>query len=341
VIAVLHPSDELYGADRVLLAVVDRLLVDGHAVAVLIPDDLDYPERLLSATLAGRGVTVQRLPLPVLRRANAHPRGMARLLAQQVALLRWLRRHRPSRLYVNTTALAPALLPARTLRIPATLHVHETFGPTERRIIGPMLPLADRIVVVSEATRAALPGHARARAILERREVPPIPAPPPAESLALRRAAGVPDDATVVLLASRWTPGKGGRVAIDALAGTDRQDLRLVVLGGPPPIGRGEDLRALAARSPARDRVVVVGEVPDVVPWLFASDAVALPSILPDSYPTLALEAVAAGVPVLAARIGGLPEIVGPEVGLLLEPGDVPAWTRAFAAVQRRAAGCR
>jgi glycosyltransferase involved in cell wall biosynthesis len=83
-------------------------------------------------------------------------------------------------------------------------------------------------------------------------------------------------------------------------------------------------------------RVTIVGEVPDVFPYIFASDAVAVPSVAPESYPTIALEAIAAGRPVLAADIGGLPEIVAPGTGWLLAPGDAREWASCLATLTPR-----
>ncbi len=334
-ILVLHPSDELYGADRVVLRVVDEFAMRGE-VQLWLPDDVEYPARALSRLASSRGIRVRRVTLPVLRRANMNARGVGRLLMQQLSLVVAMREARPVEVYINTSALAPALLPARLLRIPTTIHIHETFGTTERRIIGPMLRLAGTIVVVSEATRAALPRHARDRAIVQRHTIPPIPPPPEGETAALRQSTGIPPSAPVILLASRWTPGKGGDVALAALEAAGNPDLRLVVLGGRPPSGSGLDLEAAASVSPVTGQIIIVGEVPEVTPWLGVADAVALPSTAPDSYPTLALEAVAAGVPILASRIGGLPEIVSTDRGTLLPPGDVAAWATAFAKVTRR-----
>jgi glycosyltransferase involved in cell wall biosynthesis len=64
--------------------------------------------------------------------------------------------------------------------------------------------------------------------------------------------------------------------------------------------------------------------------WLGAV-AGTVPSVSADSYPTTALEAAATGTPLVASRIGGLPEIVADgETGLLVPPGDAGALTGAL-----------
>lgn len=71
---------------------------------------------------------------------------------------------------------------------------------------------------------------------------------------------------------------------------------------------------------------------PDELPPLLGrARAVLLPSISYEGAPRVVLEAYAAGVPVVASRIGALPELVEDgESGLLVEPSDVPAWQAAL-----------
>ena len=327
-ILVLHPSDELYGADRVLLETVKALSTHDE-VEVWLPTDLEYARQGLSAELDRMHTPYARVDLPVLRRAYANPRDMAAVSARARRFLRRLSRRRPDQVYVNTSALAPTIPIAAALGIPSTLHVHETWGPAERRILGPLCRPADRIVVVGQATRSALTENLRRRAVVRRHTVT---APPPdhdAVETVRRLRAGI--DAPVVLYAGRWTPGKG---LAEFLAALRHTDVHLLLLGGPPPSGQAVDLVAEIARNRLQDRVHVVGEVDEVWPYIYATDAVVVPSTHPESYPTIALEAIAAGKPVLASDIGGLPEIVTAKRGWLIAPGDTDAWAAHLGALK-------
>jgi glycosyltransferase involved in cell wall biosynthesis len=111
--------------------------------------------------------------------------------------------------------------------------------------------------------------------------------------------------------------------AIDLLA-TRFPRLRLLVVGTGPELAR---TKALA--EPLGERVVFAGYQPDVLGVLAAVDLVLHPS-RHEAFPTALLEAMAAGVPVIATSVGGIPEIVSDgEDGILVpsppEPEGVAA----------------
>lgn len=122
--------------------------------------------------------------------------------------------------------------------------------------------------------------------------------------------------------------GKGLDVAIRALARTHRGASLLVV-------GDGESrpsVEALAARAGVGDRVCFAGSEPrERIPlYLRSADAFVFPTLLPEAAPLSPLQAMACGIPVLASRIGAVPELVtDPGVnGVLFEPRDVDGLAR-------------
>jgi glycosyltransferase involved in cell wall biosynthesis len=107
--------------------------------------------------------------------------------------------------------------------------------------------------------------------------------------------------------------------------------------------GTGSLAASLAARAAALGitaRVRFLGHVDDVAPLLAAVDAVAMPSHH-EGLGVAALEAMAAGRPVVAARVGGLPEVVGTDAGLLVDADDPPALAAAIARLAREPATVR
>lgn len=332
----LHPSDEFYGADRVALSIIDRLRAE-HDVHVWLPLDVVYPGEPFSQALQDRGVPVSHHDLPVLRRSYFNPPGLASTARRVARLTQEMRSLRPDQVYVNTSALAPAVPVARALGIPADVHIHEAFGRSERLMLGPLLSSARRIIVVSESVRRGLPRRQAQRADLRRYSITnPVRDQDRADAAQLRESIGLAPGDTAVLVASRWSPAKGVPVLVDAMTQLTRDDVHLVIAGGMPPAGQGVDIAAMASRSARANQIHIVGELPDMRPWFAAADAVAVPSVFADPYPTIALEGVASGLPVLASDIGGLPEIVNAANGQLLPPGDAAAWARALAELPER-----
>lgn len=92
-------------------------------------------------------------------------------------------------------------------------------------------------------------------------------------------------------------------------------------------VGDGADrarLEAEHAALSASGRLTFTGWLPadQVAERVAASSVVVLPSLWPENFPTVALEALQAGRALIASRVGGLPELVGADNGLLVTPGD-------------------
>jgi glycosyltransferase involved in cell wall biosynthesis len=143
-----------------------------------------------------------------------------------------------------------------------------------------------------------------------------------------RARLGLGDDAWVVAIVGALEERKGHDVLLDALATLPDPRLLLLIAGD------GSRRDALAARVAALDlgtRVRLLGRVDDVAEVLAAADVVAMPS-RQEGLGVAALEAMAAGLPVIASRVGGLPEaVVDGATGLLVPAGDVGALAAALA----------
>ncbi|MGZ4618827.1 MAG: glycosyltransferase family 4 protein [Frankiaceae bacterium] len=137
------------------------------------------------------------------------------------------------------------------------------------------------------------------------------------------------DSALVLGMVSVLRPGKGHTEAIEALRILQRanRDIRLLIVGDGPS---RDSIEADAADL--GDAVVFIGFLDDVMPALDVIDILVHPSHH-EAFPTALLEAMSAGVPIIATAVGGVPEIVlHGETGVLVSPPPDPA--RLAAAIQ-------
>ena len=145
-----------------------------------------------------------------------------------------------------------------------------------------------------------------------------------ADRVALRAAQHIPAEAFVLGTLGRLVPDKGVDVLLRAAASlVDRHpELRVVIAGDGPDEKR---LRTLAGDLGISHRVLFAGFVEDPCPWLSMMDVFVLPTRL-EAFGLAALEAMAAGLPVVASDVGGVPEVVSDDVnGMLVPPGDAAA----------------
>lgn len=312
----LHSSDELYGADRMLLELVDAL-PDPSEAQVWLPSDLAHPARPLCAELARRGIRVQHRDLPILRRAYRTPTALARLAGRLHRLTADLRRVSPDTVYCTTSATYLGVLAARRAGAPRVVgHLQEFWSAGDARLLTPLARRCDRIVAISTAVARALPPAVRGKVVV----VPNATGDPgPVEPLTGRAGP------LHYLVASRWNGWKGHRTLLAAwqLAGCPG---RLTVLGGAPPSGTQVDVPALVRGLSDPTSVTLVGEVADSSAYIAAADVIVMPSDDPEPFGLVAVEAFAHGRPVLASDAGGLAEIVThARDGWLFPPRDIDA----------------
>lgn len=140
-------------------------------------------------------------------------------------------------------------------------------------------------------------------------------------------------DDRMILCVGRLTPQKAQRVLLGALARLRRGggDARVVIVGDGP--GRLLLDRAIR-RLGLQDHVTLAGRRDDVPALMAQAGILALPSRF-EGLPLVALEAMAAGLPVAASRIGGTVEALGPDHPWLHPPGNSRALADHLAAALR------
>lgn len=150
----------------------------------------------------------------------------------------------------------------------------------------------------------------------------------------LRHEWGVAPAEVLALAIGRFAPVKNyeGMLRAVALARAEAPMVRLAILG----TGDGEDAaRELAVELGIDNAVSFLGFRRDVADCLRAAD-VFLNASHTEALPVSLLEAMAAGVPTVAPRVGGIPDALGePPAGVLAPPGETPALAAALARIAR------
>jgi glycosyltransferase involved in cell wall biosynthesis len=135
-----------------------------------------------------------------------------------------------------------------------------------------------------------------------------------------------------LLVLGSLVPHKGARVALAALAESHLGAVELTLAGRADDQRYVDELVGAAAAVPGLTLRTPGAYEPADLPGLFAAaDAVVFPSVAVEVYPFAPREAFAAGVPLVAAAVGGLDElIVDGKNGLLFAPGDASALAAAL-----------
>lgn len=154
--------------------------------------------------------------------------------------------------------------------------------------------------------------------------------PPRAEA---RAGFGIPAQAPVVSWNGRFDSVKNLPALMRVVGGLPGWWLVIGGAGDPP-----DGLGAWVAEAGLEGRFVLAGELDDVRPVLAAADVFAMTSHT-EAMPLALIEAMAAGLPVVAPDVGGLPEIItSGHDGLLVAPGDEAAMARAVIEARERSA---
>src|SRR5437899_13057094 len=149
-----------------------------------------------------------------------------------------------------------------------------------------------------------------------------------------RREIGVGADAPLVGNVGMIRPDKGQLILVEAapLVLAERPDARFVIVGqGTGILKRGINVRNAIDQAGLADKIIMTGYRWDTPNVYAACDMIVIASLHTEASPIVLREAFASGRPVIATKVGDIPEIVRHrQNGLLIEPGDPQALATAI-----------
>lgn len=325
----LHAGAEMYGADKVLLELIKGLDSKEFEAHVILPND-----GVLVEALRQVGAQVSVLDYPILRRKYFNPKGIADYIrsynfyAKQIAL--YAREHSIDMVHNNTAAVLEGIYLKRKLKLPLIWHVHEII--VKPKAISDFINMlmgryADKIVTVSQAVA----NHIKQSPFIKDSQVEVIyngvdnAVYYPMDASSIREKFDIAQDALVIGMIGRVNAIKGQNDFIEAVEPLlEKNEQAMAFLAGgvfPGEEWRLEELDKRIASSSVVSQIHRIDYYDKTSELYNMFDIFVLPSIKPDSLPTVVLEAMACSKPVVGYNNGGIAEmVVDDKSGCLVKP---------------------
>lgn len=311
VIAISNHGTMLGGGEFSFLDLVARVQ-DRWNMVTVVPSDGDLRSRLKEKALR-----TSVIPLPPLRPWFVH-----KMLKALAAHLRISRKFRPDLIYANGSRAAfYGGITGRVLKIPVIWHCR--IATSEAFFDFLLAKLANRIIANSHAVERRFSSIFRSKVKVVYNGI----------DLEWIRSVEVPKPEwvlphwKVLLSVGRISHSKRHDLvlgAFESIASSDPK-AQLVLAGSPDTLDPAwwNHLQRLTGRSVFSDRIHWIGPVDDMRPWYRTASVLVMPAEN-ESFGRVVVEAMACGVPVVAVRSGGVPEIVRDGLdGFLVSAGDL------------------
>ncbi len=327
-ILLLHSSSDLYGASKILVNTVLSLKNAGYVVHVILSESGP-----LLQELERHDVQVQVVKLGILRRKYMNVTGIINRLdavykAYRV-LSRLVKAEKYDIIYSNTTAVLVGYLVAKLTKTKHIWHVHEIIEKPAffSKFIGSLLKRSDLVIVVSDQVRiswAKVLGESfqKIKVIYNGLDYSSYLS----SQSHLKAELGLSNDKFLIGMIGRVNSWKGQKyfLNIASLLTKKNDNYHFVMVGDAFPGYEYlyDELRAVETDLDLTSKVANLGFRTDIPNILTGLDLFILPSILPDPLPTVVLESMAAGTPVVATKHGGALEMVADAITGTFIPWD-------------------
>lgn len=317
----LHAGAEMYGADKVLLELIkglDKSVFEAH---VILPTT-----GVLVSALEDVGAKVSVIEYPVLRRKYFNPKGILNYFVDYLKyskqLLKYVQDQKIDLIHNNTTAILEGIYLKRKAKVPLVWHVHEII--VKPKLISDFINFlmgryADRIVTVSNAVLSHIEKSpfiqtSQTKVIYNGVDSERYYPQSETDKNHHKEKLGIPKTAKVIGMIGRVNSWKGQADFLSAVTPIleKNQDTYALMVGGvfEGEEWRMEDLKQKVKSTQLSERIILLDFQKDTTSLYNIFDIFVLPSTNPDPLPTVVLEAMACGKPVIAYRHGGVTEMV-------------------------------
>lgn len=315
----LHAGAEMYGADKVLLDLIKRLDKEKYNPYVILPTS-----GMLVEALKKENIEVTVIPYPIMRRKYFNFKGIIQygvnLIRYTNKIAKIAKRKQIDIIHTNTAATLEGSLVSKRLKIPQLWSIHEI-------IVHPHLmflitsKLISKFSSVTITDSSAVKNHLLKSGYFKNKEINVIyngvdsnRFKPDNDCTYLYDEWNIPKTARVIGMMGRVNSWKG---QLDFLKAANiimekYEDVYTVFVGAAfeGEEWREEELAKAISKSPYRERIVNKGYRTDSEGIYQLFDIFVLPSTNPDPLPTVVLEAMATGKPIVGYRHGGVCEMV-------------------------------
>ena len=328
-ILIFHNSTDLYGSSRILLYTVEVFKKQGYNCLVVVSS-----EGLFTEELTKLKVNYKIINLGVLRRKYFNVKGIinrALIAKKSWKLLNVLiQDFKPNIIFTNTTVILISAFLAKKHKVTHVWHLHEIIVKPKllSLIIGYIVNrYSDKVIVVSNAVRYHW------EKFIDPSKITRVyngikPELYNTFNTDLRKDLCILDEEIVITMIARVNHWKGQNYFLDiaTLLNISNTNLKFIMVGDSFPGNEYmvDELEARIAKLPFKNNLINLNYRSDVNEILKATDIFICPSILPDPFPTVILEAMAAGKAIVSTSQGGALEMIDDNQNGLLIPINNP-----------------
>lgn len=325
----LHAGAEMYGADKVMLDLIKRLDKTKYNPIVILPTD-----GVLVEALKDENIEVMVMPYPIMRRKYFNPKGLIQygvdLIKYTYQIVNIAKKKNINLIHTNTAATLEGGFVSRKLHIPHLWSIHEIIVSPKimYRVTSKLIAKYSSITITDSN---AVKNHLDASGYFQPNRVKVIyngvdskRFNPKNDSAYLYEEWNIPKDARIIGMMGRVNSWKGQEDFLKAanIIMAKYPDVYTVLIGSAfeGEEWREKELADKIACSPYKNRIINKGYRTDSEGIYKLYDIFVLPSINPDPFPTVVLEAMSTGKPIVGYKHGGVCEMVKEEYnGLLAE----------------------